>query len=275
MENDTMLLSCRGLRVVYGSRSRTVVAVKGANIEVAPGEAIGIVGESGSGKSTLARAMIGLLPKGVAEIEGGQIVFDGQSIAPNAWPSLRGGKIAMIFQDPLSYLNPIMTIGKQIAESVRRHDPQAPLHKRVSELLELVRLPSTLVKSYPHELSGGMRQRVLIAIALGCRPRLLIADEPTTALDVTTQGEILDLIHSIRRELNMSLVLITHDLQVVSAITDRVYVMLRGDIIEQGKTREVLSTPTHPYTLGLLRSARAELDENGRFITMDSVVAQA
>jgi ABC-type dipeptide/oligopeptide/nickel transport system ATPase component len=213
-----------------------------------------------------------VLRSSVASVENGALTFDGVKVARKEWGSLRGRNIAMIFQDPLSYLNPIMNVGKQIAESVVRHDPEANKEKRVGDLLELVRLPRTLQASYPHELSGGMRQRVLIAIALGCRPKLLIADEPTTALDVTTQGEILDLLNSIRRELNMALMLITHDLSVVAAVTSRVNVMLRGQIVEHGETHQTLSAPMHPYTAGLFKSSKAERDENGRFITVEDIL---
>lgn len=271
MSDQSVLLQLDGLRVAFSSRGTRTVAVQDVSLTIKAGEAVGIVGESGSGKSTLARSIVGLLPTNSATVENGRMVFDGEAITPDNWKRLRGRKIAMVFQDPLSYLNPIMSIGKQIAESVIRHDPDVKLDARVGELLELVRLPRTLKSSYPHELSGGMRQRVLMAIALGCRPKLLIADEPTTALDVTTQGEILDLINAIRRELNMALMLITHDLSVVAAITDRVNVMLRGQVVEHGETRQTLQSPTHPYTIGLLKSARAERDENGRFITMESI----
>jgi len=272
MQSSQALLDVEGLRVAFTSRGNRVVAVRGVSLSVNAGEAVAIVGESGSGKSTFARTLVGLLPAHSSKIEAGTIRFAGQTYRPEQFKTLRGGKIAMIFQDPLSYLNPIMQIGKQIAESVIRHDPAANPRDRVPQLLEQVRLPTAVAQSYPHELSGGMRQRVLIAIALGCKPRLLVADEPTTALDVTTQEEILDLINAIRRELDMALLLITHDLSVVAAVTERVNVMLRGEIIERGSTQDTLRTPQHLYTRGLIRAARGEKDERGRFITVDQTL---
>lgn len=177
----------------------------------------------------------------------------------------------MVFQDPLSYLNPLMTIGKQIGEAVKRHDPSVKVRARIDDLLELVQLPTTVSASYPHELSGGMRQRVLIAIALGCRPKLLIADEPTTALDVTTQKEILLLLKGLQQKLGMAMILISHDLAVVSEMCERVYVMHRGRVIESGLAQEIFGAPAHPYTQGLVAASQAVQDENGRFVSMDGV----
>jgi ABC-type dipeptide/oligopeptide/nickel transport system ATPase component len=271
MMDETPMLELRGMRIVFRQNGGEVVAVRDASIEVWRGESVGIVGESGSGKSTLARAVVGLLAGGAAPIEAGEIVVDGRVIPHTALQTLRGATIAMVFQDPLSYLNPLMPIGRQIGESVRRHDPSAHARTRIAELLDLVRLPPACRLSYPHELSGGMRQRVLLAIALGCRPQLLIADEPTTALDVTTQAEILDLIRNVKAELNMALILISHDLGVVSTMCERLYVMYRGRIVERGALRDIFAAPRHPYTVGLLNADRAVRDEAGRFVTLAGV----
>jgi ABC-type dipeptide/oligopeptide/nickel transport system ATPase component len=271
MSAEPPVLELRGMRIVFRQNNAEVVAVRDASIQVMRGEAIGIVGESGSGKSTLARSVVGLLNGGAAPIERGEIIVNGRVIDHGALQTLRGATIAMVFQDPLSYLNPIMSVGRQIAESVKRHDPGASPDIRVAELLELVRLPAACKLSYPHELSGGMRQRVMLAIAIGCRPQLLIADEPTTALDVTTQAEILSLIKTLKAELGMALVLISHDLGVISTMCERVYVMYRGRVVERGTLREIFTGPRHPYTIGLLNADRAARDENGRFVTLAGV----
>ncbi len=263
------ILRVDDLRVVFRSHRSSVTAVNGVSLHIDPGATIGIVGESGSGKSTLARALLGLLPGGVAPIEGGRFWADGKEIYAEDLASLRGHTAAMVFQDPLSYLNPIMTAGKQIGESVRKHDAKAPLQQRIEELLDLVRLPKRVYASYPHELSGGMRQRVLLAIALGCRPKMLIADEPTTALDVTTQAEILALIKDVRAQLGMALLLISHDLGVVSTMCDHVNIMYRGVFVEQGPAERIFNAPQHAYTERLMKADLALRDERGRFITME------
>ncbi|WP_372069645.1 ABC transporter ATP-binding protein (plasmid) [Tistrella mobilis] len=265
------LLDVRDLTVVYELSSRKVHAVTDAFLNVRPGEGVGIVGESGSGKSTFVRALMALLPGANARVASGRLRIDGEeyAMADRArMRRLRGRTMAMVFQDPLSYLNPLMTIRSQILEAVRLNDPGADEDHRVRDLLDLVRLPHRVLASYPHELSGGMRQRVLMAIALGCRPRLLIADEPTTALDVTTQAEILALLRDIMRELQMSLVLISHDLGVVSRLCDRVFVMYGGRTIETGPREAILSRPGHPYTRALVDAARSVRTADGRFVTL-------
>ncbi len=258
---STPVLHLKDLTVAF----RGVRVVKGVTVTVPPGEAVGIIGETGSGKSTVARAILGLLPEETAEIGFSEYQVEGKSISRSAIPSLRGGKIAMIFQDPLSYLNPIMRIDKQIAESVRLHGKDENVDRRVSELLDLVRLPLSRKTAYPHELSGGMRQRVLIAIAIACRPRLLIADEPTTALDVTTQAKILDLLRDLRAAVGTSLLLISHDLGVISALCENVYVMRQGEFLESGSIDSVFGNPQSTYTSSLLEADRLLQDENGRF----------
>ncbi|MBH1963655.1 MAG: ABC transporter ATP-binding protein [Comamonadaceae bacterium] len=273
------LLQTEGLRVEYRSRNDSVTAVQNVSIVVREGESVALVGESGSGKSTVARAMLGLLPERIARIESGRITIDGHDVtrySNRQWEDMRGHPVAMVFQDPLSYLNPVMRVGRQIAESVERHDKATKdVQARVAELLELVRLPSTVARSYPHELSGGMRQRVLLAIALGCRPRLLIADEPTTALDVTTQAEILALLRDLRQRLGMAMLLISHDLGVVWEECERVYVMFRSRIVESGATQQVLATPEHPYTRGLIQAAQAARSADGRFATIEGEYSTA
>jgi len=232
---------------------------------------VGLVGESGSGKSTLARAVLGLNPESSARIESGRIAITGRDVtrlSQAEWEDLRGNPVAIVFQDPLSYLNPVLRVGTQIAESVSRHTPELSLESRIAELLELVRLPRDAANSYPHELSGGMRQRVLLAIALACRPRLLVADEPTTALDVTIQAEILALLRDLRRRLGMALLLISHDLGVVASASERIYVMYAGRIVEWGPTAAVFAAPLHPYTAGLVEAAQAARNADGRFATI-------
>jgi ABC-type dipeptide/oligopeptide/nickel transport system ATPase component len=267
------LLQTEGLSVAYRSRGGNVVAVQDVSIVVRAGESVALVGESGSGKTTVARALLGLLPERIAQIESGRILIEGHDVAASTeaqWEKLRGQPVAMVFQDPLSYLNPVMRVGRQIAESVRRHDTSTPdLPARVAELLDLVRLPATSVRSYPHELSGGMRQRVLLAIALGCRPKLLVADEPTTALDVTTQAEILALLRDLRQRLGMAMLLISHDLGVVRNECERVYVMFRSRIVEAGATRDVFAHPAHGYTIGFIKAARAARNSEGSFVTIE------
>jgi oligopeptide/dipeptide ABC transporter ATP-binding protein len=269
------VLDVQHLQVSYRTREKPVTAVQDASLLVNAGEAVGLVGESGSGKSTVARAILGLLPERTASIDAGRITVDGRDVThfnATQWTSVRGNPLAIVFQDPLSFLNPLMRINRQIAESIIRHDPQPAIHHRISELLDLVRLPARFTRCFPHELSGGMRQRVLLAIALGCRPSLLIADEPTTALDVTTQSEILLLLQDLRSRVGMGLLLISHDLAVISSLCDRVFVMYAGRTIESGPAAAVLSHPAHPYTAALLQSARGARDAAGRFITIEGEV---
>jgi oligopeptide/dipeptide ABC transporter ATP-binding protein len=269
------VLDVQHLQVSYHARGTRVTAVEDASLWVDQGEAVGLVGESGSGKSTLARAILGLLPERTANVGAGRIIVDGRDVThltAAQWADVRGRPVAIVFQDPLSFLNPLMRIKSQIAESIIRHDPQPAIGERVSELLDLLRLPGRFAGCFPHELSGGMRQRVLLAIALGCRPSLLIADEPTTALDVTTQAEILQLLQDLRSRVGMGLLLISHDLAVISALCKRVFVMYAGRTIESGPTAAVLGRPAHPYTTALLQSARGARDAAGRFITIEGEI---
>lgn len=265
------ILEIDSLRLAYRTRGTVAYAMNGVCLSVAEGEAVGLVGESGSGKSTLARATLGLIPRNIARIESGRIAIGGQDVthfSEDQWQTMRGSPVAMVFQDPLSYLNPVMRVGRQIAESVRRHAPALPPGARVAELLSLVKLPAAAVDAYPHELSGGMRQRALLAVALGCGPKLLVADEPTTALDVTTQAEILALIRELRVRLGMALLLISHDLGIVASACERIYVMYAGHTVEWGGTSDVFQRPAHPYTVGLLKAAQSARNTEGRFATI-------
>jgi oligopeptide/dipeptide ABC transporter ATP-binding protein len=265
------VLEVDGLSVSYKLGRKYVRAICDSSLRVDAREAVGLVGESGSGKSSLARAVLGLLPPKIATIDAGRILIDGIDVTRSdrdGWERIRGNPIAIVFQDPLSYLNPVMRIGNQIAETVLRHDSTNHVRSRVEELLSLVKLPLACAGSFPHELSGGMRQRVLLAIALGCRPRLLIADEPTTALDVTTQAEILALLNELREKLDMALLLISHDLAVIEALCSRIYVMYAGRTIEWGSTDAVFNAAAHPYTQALLQSAKVLQNDDGLFITI-------
>ena len=256
------LLKVRNLHLHFKTQNKKVYAVRGVNLDIHPGEVVAIVGESGCGKSATAKAILRLLPKESSTIDEGEIVFDQKNLlkfSEKEMRKVRGNAISMIFQDPLSSLNPTMTIGRQITESIRLHQKNTSRRKarqRALELLHEVGIPSPekRLSQYPHELSGGQRQRVMIAIALSCSPKLLIADEPTTALDVTIQAQILELLNALRKKSDMSIALITHDLSIVAGLADRVLVMYAGEIVEEATTRELFKNPKHPYTQRLLQS---------------------
>jgi oligopeptide/dipeptide ABC transporter ATP-binding protein len=255
------LLKVRDLAIEFGPPGRALRVVDGIGFDLHPGECVGIVGESGSGKSMTSLAMLRLIPSPPGRIASGQIELEGRdilSMSQDEVTSIRGKEIAMVFQEPMSSLNPVMTIGDQIGEALLLHEPLKPSarRERVIEMLHLVGIPSPeeRLASYPHEFSGGMRQRVMIAMALACNPKILIADEPTTALDVTIQAQVLDLMNRLRRQLRTAIVLISHDLGVISEIADRVLVMYCGRIVESGDIATIFERPAHPYTEGLLRS---------------------
>jgi peptide/nickel transport system ATP-binding protein len=257
--ND-LLAEVRDLTVRFVSREETIYAVNGLSFAVRPSEVLCILGESGSGKTVTLRALMRLLPPRRAVIEG-SVHVDGQDVLAMSHRSLRdlrGGLVAMVFQEPMTALDPVYTIGRQIIETVRRHTgcDRGAARARAQELLDLVRIPSPAQRldAYPHELSGGLRQRAMIAMALSCKPRLLLADEPTTALDATVQVQVLVLLRRLQRDLGMGMIFVTHDLGVASEIADRVAVMYAGRIVESGPVDRVLRAPSHPYTAGLLAS---------------------
>jgi peptide/nickel transport system ATP-binding protein len=254
------VVSVEGLRVRFTTPDATVSAVNGVDFALEPGRVLGILGESGSGKTVTLRALIGLLPRGHSHVEG-RITVAGHEITKMGEAELRevrGTKIAMIFQEPMTALDPVFTIGEQIAETIVRHEgvSRADAYRRALDLLEMVQIPSAArrLKSYPHEMSGGMRQRAMIAVALSCRPAVLLADEPTTALDVTVQIQIILLLRQLQQKLGMAVIFVTHDVGVAAEVSDRLAVMYAGRFVETGPTETVIESPAHPYTAGLLAS---------------------
>ena len=257
----TPLLQVRDLRTEFVTQDGIVHAVNGVSFDLREGETLGIVGESGCGKSVSVLSMIRLIPQPPGRIVDGQVIFQGKDllkISADAIRRVRGNKIAMIFQDPMTSLNPVLTIGRQISEALELHlgMNKAQARRRSIELLEMVDIPEAhaRIDDYPHQFSGGMRQRVMIAMALSCSPQVLIADEPTTALDVTIQAQIIDLIKGLRQELGMAVIWITHDLGIVAGLVDRVQVMYAGYLVERAEVHEYYGNPLHPYSLGLLGS---------------------
>ena len=267
------LLRLENLSIHFRTSAGLVRAVDGASYDVRRGETVAVVGESGCGKSVTALAILGLLPVPPAEIASGSVSFRGEellALPQERLRQIRGNRISMIFQEPMTSLNPVFTIGDQIGEGLRLHrglDSEGA-RAEAGRLLELVRIPAARERldEYPHQLSGGMRQRVMIAMALACRPELLIADEPTTALDVTVQAQILELVRELQRELGMSILLITHDLGVVAETAERVVVMYAGAVVERATVRELFARPRHPYTAGLFLSL-PRLDQEAELLT--------
>src|SRR5580704_16712443 len=260
-EGAPPLLRVRDLLTSFHTDTGALRAVDGVSFDVFPGKSLGIVGESGCGKSVTALSILRLVPAPAGRIESGSIEFRGKNlleVSRGEMQRIRGNQISMIFQEPMTSLNPVYTAGSQIAEAVRIHEKKSrrEARDRALEMLRLVGIPSpeTNIDAYPHQLSGGMRQRVMIAMALACRPSLLIADEPTTALDVTVQAQILAILSSLQRQFGMGIILITHDLGVVAEYTDHVVVMYAGRVVEQADVRDLFAHPRHPYTRGLLES---------------------
>jgi oligopeptide transport system ATP-binding protein len=264
------LLSVKDLEVTFKTEDGIVRAVNGLSLSLEAGETLGIVGESGSGKSVTALSIMRLIAMPPGRIESGSIEFNGQDllkVGEAQMRQIRGNKISMIFQDPMTSLNPVLTVGDQIAEAItlHQHKTQREAMQRAIEMLKVVRIPEAeeRINNYPHQFSGGMRQRVMIAMALACDPQLLIADEPTTALDVTIQAQILDLMRDLQKRLNSAIIMITHDLGVVAEVCERVLVMYAGNLVEYGTVDQIFREPKHPYTLGLLESL-PRLDASGR-----------
>ncbi len=253
------ILKIQDLSVEYHTFEGKSRAVNNLNLELGEGESLGLVGETGAGKTTTALSILRLLPQPVAHIASGEIEFKGKSIfeaTKSELQQIRGNKISMIFQNPMTSLNPVFTIGEQIAGIFMQHQGASPTEarKKAGEMLEVVGIPAYRAKEYPHQFSGGMRQRVGIAMALACRPELLIADEPTTALDVTIQAQVLALMNELKQKFKMSLIMITHNLGIVAEMCDRVAVIYAGSIIESGPVESVFNRPSHPYTQGLFGS---------------------
>jgi peptide/nickel transport system ATP-binding protein len=252
------VISARDVRVWYGTTRGAIRAVDGVSFDLAPGETLGLVGESGCGKSTLGRGLMGLLPEGAKR--DGEVLFRGRdifSLSPKAAYELRGRELGMIFQEPMTRLNPLMRISQHFEETIKQHEPDLSkdeVRDRALEALRLMGIPPTRYRSYPHEFSGGMRQRLMIALALVLRPAFVVADEPTTALDVLVEAQIVQILNDLRRNFQTSLLLITHNVGIVAEACDRVAVMYAGRIVEQGTVAEVFKNPQHPYTRALLNS---------------------
>jgi oligopeptide transport system ATP-binding protein len=265
------VLEVRGLKTQFFTQDGVVKAVNGISYELNEGETLGIVGESGCGKSVSVMSLMKLIPIPPGRIVGGEALFEGRNlmeIDDDEMRSVRGNKIAMIFQDPMTSLNPVLTIGKQVSEALELHlgMSKSEARQRTIKLLEMVGIPSAAdrIDDYPHQFSGGMRQRVMIAMGLSCNPQILIADEPTTALDVTIQAQIVELVKKLRDDIGMAIIWITHDLGVVAGLADRVAVMYAGFIVEEATVKDLYADPRHPYTLGLLHSLPRLDDERGR-----------
>src|SRR3712207_2400850 len=265
------LLEIKNLEVQYVTDEETVYAVNSIDIALNEGETLGLVGETGAGKTTTALGIMRLVPNPPGKIIGGEIIYEGENLLKlpeEEMRKIRGNKISMIFQDPMTSLNPVMTVGEQIAEVIQIHENISTEEsmKKAGEMLELVGIPAARIHDFPHQFSGGMKQRVVIAIALACNPKLLIADEPTTALDVTIQAQVLDLMNNLKEKFKTAMILITHDLGVVAQVCDKVAIMYAGEIVESGTLEEIFENTKHPYTLGLFGSIPS-LDEERTRLT--------
>ena len=259
MEDQNILLDIENLSIAYFTEEGTVRAVNGVNLKLNKGETLGLVGETGAGKTTTALGIMGLVPDPPGKVTSGKVLFEGVDLLKESKAAMRhhrGKDLSMIFQDPMTSLNPIMSVGDQIAEVIRLHEKlsRVDANRRAAEILQMVGISADRMGEYPHQFSGGMKQRVVIAIALACNPRLIIADEPTTALDVTIQAQVLDLMHGLQKQLGTAMLLITHDLGVVANNCNKVAIMYAGQIVEIGTLEDVYDHTAHPYTKGLFAS---------------------
>jgi peptide/nickel transport system ATP-binding protein len=263
-------LEIKDLRVQYTSGGAVVRAVNGVSLNLERGKTLGLVGETGAGKTTICKAILRILPDPPAKIVGGEIELDGENLLEKPEKemlSIRGKKVAMIFQDPMTALNPVMSVGTQITEVVEMHNPhmsKEDCRERTCKMLEMVGIPRARYVEYPHQFSGGMKQRVVIAMALACDPELLLADEPTTALDVTIQAQVLEMINNLKEEFNTAMILVTHDLGVVAETCDTVAVIYAGEVVEYGSKQDIFKHVAHPYTVGLFDSLPSMTGEIGR-----------
>lgn len=257
--SKTPFVEVKNLTVHFTSEGKNIRAVNNVSFKIEKGETLGLVGETGAGKTTIAKSILRILPEPPAQIDGGEIFFEGKDLlrlSNDEMRKIRGKRISVIFQDPMTALNPVMRIGDQIAEGIALHEK---IHKKAAEekaktMLELVGIPASRYREYPHQFSGGMKQRVVIAMALACSPDLLLADEPTTALDVTIQAQVLDIVKNLQLKLDTAMVMITHDLGIVAEVCDNVAVVYAGEIVEYGSKEELFDHPSHPYTVGLFGS---------------------
>jgi oligopeptide/dipeptide ABC transporter ATP-binding protein len=269
MSKNETFLSVKDLVVEYTSEGQVIHAVNGVSFELERGKTFGLVGETGAGKTSTARAILRILPDPPAKIRGGEIILDGEDllkISEKEMRKIRGRKVSMIFQDPMTALNPIMKVGEQIAEVIKMHNdiPWREANERAVKMLERVGIPGDRSEEYPHQFSGGMKQRVVIAMALACSPELLLADEPTTALDVTIQAQVLEMINKLKKDFNTSMIMISHNLGVVAEVCDDLAVIYAGEIVELGSREAVFDHPAHPYTLGLFGAVPSLAEEKDR-----------
>lgn len=257
--NKDSFLDVKNLVVHYTSEGKQIHAVNDVSFTLNKGETLGLVGETGAGKTTIAKSILRILPEPPAHVDNGEILLEGKNLfalQDSEMQKIRGKRISMIFQDPMTALNPVMRVGVQIAEGIELHEKVSgkEAEEKAKKMLEMVGIPGSRYKDYPHQFSGGMKQRVVIAMALACNPDLLLADEPTTALDVTIQAQVLDIIKNLQKELNTAMIMITHDLGIVAEVCDNVAVIYAGEIVEYGSKREIFKNPSHPYTIGLFGS---------------------
>ena len=275
---DKPLLEVKDLVIHYETDDGVVKALNGVNIHIGVGETLGLVGETGAGKTTLAKGIMSLIPNPPGKILGGEVIFEGQDLlklSTNGMEAIRGRDISMIFQDPMTSLNPVLTVGEQIMEVIENHNTslsRQEARKWAENMLERVGIPAERFGEYPHQFSGGMKQRVVIAIALACNPKLLIADEPTTALDVTIQAQVLEMIYKLKSENNTSMILITHDLGVVAQNCDYVAIIYAGEVVEYGTLREIYKDTKHPYTEGLFGSIPSLTSDVKRLQAIDGMM---